>query len=61
MEVLNHWWRDIDPDNRKSVSVNVFRDLLRSKRIITRDSEINRLLNQIIPGEVISDDFIREA
>lgn len=56
MEVLNEWWRLIDPENRKSVSVNVFRDLLRKKRIITRDSEINRLFKKIIPGEVIADE-----
>jgi hypothetical protein len=55
MEVLENWWNMIDPDKHKTVNPMVFRNLLLSKRIITRESEFNRLIKQTIPGESVDE------
>lgn len=53
MEVLDEWWEALDPEKKKTAPLDSFRELLRSKRIITRDSEVNKLFKKI--GEVIQD------
>jgi hypothetical protein len=59
MEVLNEWWEALDPEKKKVAPLDSFRDLLRSKRIITRDSEVKKLFKRI--REVIQDDQVRQS
>ena len=52
MEVLHEWWKKMDPENRRIIQLNDFKELIREKRIITRDSEILRLLKSTIPDNL---------
>jgi hypothetical protein len=54
MAVLNEWWDEMDPDNRGIITLTQFRELLKSKHIITGDSDLKRLLKKTIPKEVIT-------
>lgn len=61
MEVLQEWWDGMDSEKQKTVPVLKFRDLMRQKRIITRDSEVYRLIANCIPLKEILDEQIRQS
>ena len=59
MNVLNEWWSRIDHLKKKFIPLTVFTDFLRSIKVIGRDSEMQRLLKNTIPTEVLVDDSLK--
>jgi predicted hydrolase (HD superfamily) len=61
MKVLEEWWNECDPEKSRTCTLQRFRVLLKSKRIIVRDSEIYRLLKKTIPRETVTEECLRES
>ncbi len=59
MNVLNEWWSKIDHAKKKFIPLTVFTDFLRSKKVIGRDSEMQRLIKNTIPTEVLVDESLK--
>lgn len=51
MAILEEYWSELDPLGTLFCHKNEFRDLLKSKKIVTRDSEVDRLIKDMIPNE----------
>lgn len=51
--VLNDWWDEIDYEKQKFLPIVKFSELLKSKGIISKESELKIMLKKIIPGETI--------
>lgn len=61
MNILDDWWSQIDPEQKKFVPLVDFRNFMRKVNVISRDSEIYRLIKQTIPTEVVTEDCLKES